>query len=100
MLFQYTHHLVKGEMEYNLILKKKKKKNLKSYPTIVTEHKTQFFTHFSKKKQNWLFQRVTYDTSFGYFHVWEKIVIKRVKNSHVVVLRASKFVIYLSEYKS
>ncbi len=26
-----------------------------------------------------LFQRVTYDTSFGYFHVWEKCGIKRVK---------------------
>ncbi len=51
MLIQYTH-----------------------YPTIVTEHKTQFFTHFSKKiNKNWLFQRVTYDTSFGYFDIWENL---------------------------
>ncbi len=55
MIFQYTH-----------------------YPA---DHKTQFFTHFSKKKKiynYWLFQRVAYDTSFGYFHVWEKFGIKRV----------------------
>ncbi len=45
------------------------------YPTvtIVTDHKTQFFTHFSQTNLNKiLFQRVTNDTSFGYFHVWEK----------------------------
>ncbi len=58
MWFQYTH-----------------------YPT---DHKTQFFTHFSKKKKNyWLFQKVTYDTSFGYFHVWENFWIKRVKTHGV-----------------
>ncbi len=63
MLFQYTH-----------------------YPTvtIVTEHKTQFLTHFSKtnSKQNyWLFQRDTYDTSFGYFMSGKKNGIKQEHKS-------------------
>ncbi len=43
-------------------------------------HKTQFFTHFSKKKRNWLFQKVTNDTSFRYFHVWEKFGFKWVND--------------------
>ncbi len=58
MLIQYTH-----------------------YVTIVTDHKTQFFTYFSKKKSKnnyWLFQRVI-DASFRYFHVWENFWIKRDK---------------------
>ena len=50
--------------------------------TIVTGHKTHIFTYFSmkiSKKHGWLFQRVTNDTWFGYFYVWEKFGNKRVK---------------------
>ncbi len=57
--------------------------------TIVTDHKTQFFTHFSKNffffNYYWLFQRVTYDTSFRYFHAWEKFGIKRVNIDFLTV---------------
>ncbi len=47
----------------------------------MTEHKHNFSHTFPKKIfffNYWLFQRVACDTSFGYFHVWEKIGIKRV----------------------
>ncbi len=50
------------------------------YPT-VTGHKTKF-THFSKKKKKkkLIISKGYYnDTSFGYFHVWEKFGIKWVK---------------------
>ncbi len=54
------------------------------YPTGHNCDRPSQFSHFSKKKSKhiyWLFQRVTNDTSFGYFHVWEKFGIKRVNYS-------------------
>ncbi len=52
-----------------------------SHQTLLWPNIKHNFSHtFPKKSKNnyWLFQRVTYDTSFGYFHVWEKFWIKRV----------------------
>ncbi len=41
------------------------------------DHKIKIFTHFSQN--NWLFQRVTNDRSFGYFLVKIVPILKRVR---------------------
>ncbi len=55
--------------------------------TILTEHKTNFFTHVKKKKKKKIPQKIMI-ISKGYlwqiiwvFHVWEKIGIKREHKS-------------------